>query len=189
MLKKIIRSFQGDERGVAAVEFGLVLPILLTILTGCFEAGRLILLHQKLDRASASVADLVTRESSLTVAMLNDFYLAAQRQTMPFDLPVRGRVIVSSVFLPDVDEDPEVRWQCQGGGALSGQTSEIGTEGGDAALPDTFDLVQGENVIVAEVLYDYEPFIFDGIFEAHTLHHTSYTKPRLDDLLTKPTGC
>lgn len=189
MLKNTIRRFLRDERGVAAAEFGLVLPILLMILTGCFEAGRLILLHQKLDRASAGVADLVTRESSLTVAMLNDFYLAAERQTMPFDLPGRGRVIVSSVFLPDVDDPPEVRWQCAGGGAFSSEASSIGTEGGDATLPSTFDLVQGENVIVAEVLYDYEPFIFDDIFEAHTVRHTSYTKPRLDDLLTKPTGC
>jgi hypothetical protein len=185
----MIRRFLRDEGGVAAAEFGLALPILLMILFGCFEAGRLILLHQKLDRASASVADLVTQESSLTSAMMDEFYLAAERQTVPFDLPGAGRVIVSSVFLSDVDDPPEVRWQCEGGGALAGQTSNVGTEGGEAALPATFDLVQGENAIVAEVLYSYEPFLFDGIFEPHVLRHTSYTKPRLEDLLNKPTGC
>lgn len=189
MLRIRLRRFLRDERGVAAMEFAFALPILITILMGCFEAGRFILLHQKLDRASASVADLVTRESSLTAAMLEDFYLAAERQTIPFDLPAEGHVIVSSVSLPDVDEEPEVKWQCDGGGALTGQTSVIGTEGGDATLPSTFPLVQGENVIVAEVLYSYEPFLFDGIFEPQVFRHTSYTKPRLDDLLNKPTGC
>lgn len=189
MWNKMIRRFLGDERGVAAAEFGLALPILLMILFGCFEAGRLILLHQKLDRASASVADLVTRESSLTAAMMDEFYLAAERQTIPFDLPGEGHVIVSSISLPDVDDPPQVTWQCDGGGALAGQTSNVGTEGGEATLPNTFSLVQGENAIVAEVLYSYEPFLFDGIFEPHVVRHTSYTKPRLDDLTNKPTGC
>ncbi|MGH6929967.1 MAG: TadE/TadG family type IV pilus assembly protein, partial [Dongiaceae bacterium] len=163
-------------------------PILVTMMMGCFEAGRLILLHQKLDRAATSVADLVTQESSLTSAMLDEFYLAAERQTMPFDLPGDGHVIVSSVFQEDVDEEPQVRWQCDGGGALAG-TSNVGTEDGDATMPSTFTLVQGENAIVAEVVYNYQPFLFDGIFEPHVLRHTSYTKPRLDDLLNKPTGC
>jgi Flp pilus assembly pilin Flp len=189
MLYKTILRLLRDERGFAAAEFGLALPILVTMLMGCFEAGRLILLHQKLDRAATSVADLVTQESSLTATMLSDFYLAAERQTMPFDLPAVGHVFVSSVFLEDVEEEPKVRWQCDGGGALTGQTSLVGTEDGDATLPSTFTLVQGENAIVAEVLYNYQPFLFDGIFEPHVLRHTSYTKPRLDDLLNKPTGC
>jgi Flp pilus assembly pilin Flp len=188
MLSIKLRRFLRDERGVAAMEFAYALPILIIILMGCFEAGRFILLHQKLDRASASVADLVTQESSLTAAMLDDFYLAAERQTMPFDLPGEGYVFVSSVSLTEVDEEPEVIWQC-GGGALTGQTSVIGTEGGDATMPSTFPLVQGENTIVAEVLYSYEPFLFDGIFEPQVFRHTSYTKPRLDDLVNKPTGC
>ncbi len=189
MLSIKLRRFLRDERGVAAIEFAYALPILITILMGTFEAGRFILLHQKLDRASTSVADLVTQESSLTAAMLEDFYLAAERQTMPFDLPTEGRVFVSSVTLQDVDEEPEVIWQCNGGGALTGQTSVIGTEGGEADLPSTFPLVQGENTIVAEVLYSYEPFLFDGIFEPQIFRHTSYTKPRLDDLVNKPAGC
>jgi Flp pilus assembly pilin Flp len=189
MVNKMIRRFLRDEGGVAAVEFGFALPILITVLFGCYEAGRLILLHQKLDRASTSVADLVTQEDSLTADMIDEFYLAAERQTVPFDLPGSGHVIISSVFLQDVDDGPQVKWQCDGGGALSGQTSVVGTEGGDATLPNTFTLVLGENAIVAEVLYDYEPFLFDGIFEAHVLRHVSYSKPRLEDLLNKPTGC
>jgi Flp pilus assembly pilin Flp len=189
MMNKMFRRFLRDDAGVAAAEFGLALPILLLILFGCFEAGRLILLHQKLDRASASVADLVTQESSLTAEMIDEFYLAADRQTMPFDLPGSGHVIISSVFLQDVDDGPQVKWQCDGGGALAGQTSVIGTEDGDATLPNTFSLVLGENAIVAEVIYSYQPFLFDSIFEPHVLRHVSYTKPRLEDLLNEPTGC
>jgi Flp pilus assembly protein TadG len=188
MLNKMFRRFLRDEGGVAAAEFGLALPILLMVLFGCFEAGRLILLHQKLDRASASVADLVTQENSLTSAMMDEFYLAAERQTTPFDLAGEGFVIVSSVVLQDVDEGAKVQWQCDDG-ALSGQTSNVGAEGDAATLPTAFSLVLGENVIVAEVLYSYEPFIFDGIFEPHVLRHVSYSKPRLEDLVNKPDGC
>ena len=182
-----IRRFWKEESGVAAIEFGLVISILVVILMGCFEAGRYILLNQKLDRTSSSVSDLIAQADNVTTGVLSDTYAAAEEQTLPFDLAGHGRVIVSSVYKPDTST-AKVQWQCKGGGAYTSAASAIGNEGGDALMPSTFSVDIGENVVVAEVFYDYQPFLFEGIFQPAVFRHASFTRPRGSLLVTDP-GC
>src|SRR6185312_6144265 len=106
-----IWRFLREDRGAIAIEFGLVISILIVILMGCFEAGRYILLNQKLDRTSTSVADLIAQANGITTGVLSDTYAAAEEQTQPFDLTGHGRVIISSVYKPDTGS-AKVQWQC-----------------------------------------------------------------------------
>lgn len=182
-----IRRFWTEEVGAVAIEFGLVISTLVMILAGCFEAGRYILLHQKLDRASSSVADLVAQSNTMTTAILNDIYIAADRQTMPFDLAGSGRVIVTSVYKPSADP-AVVQWQCEGGGAYAAAASALGAAGADADVPVSFAVGVGENVIVAEVFYDYQPFLLDGLFNPGVIRHSTYARPR-GTLFTNDPGC
>ena len=183
----MIRRFWKEDYGAVAIEFGLVISTLIVILMGCFEAGRYILLNQKLDRTSSSIADLIAQADNVTTGVLNDTYAAADEQTLPFDLATHGRVIVSSVYKPDTS-DPKVQWQCEGGGSYASATSAIGSEGGTADMPTTFSVDVGENVVVAEVFYDYEPFLFGGIFQPAVFRHTSFMRPRGSLLVADP-GC
>jgi Flp pilus assembly protein TadG len=182
-----IRRFWKEESGVAAIEFGLTISILIVILMGCFEAGRYILLNQKLDRTSTSVVDLIAQADNVTAGVLSDTYAAADEQTRPFDLAGHGRVVVSSVYKPDTSS-AKVQWQCAGGGSYTSAASSIGSEGGDAAMPTTFSVDVGENIVVAEVFYDYEPFLFEGLFQPAIIRHTSFMRPRGSLLVTDP-GC
>ena len=45
-------------------------------------------------------------------------------------------------------------------------------------MPSTFSVDVGENVVVAEVFYDYKPFLFEGLFQRSDLRHTTFTRPR-----------
>jgi Flp pilus assembly protein TadG len=186
MLMRKIRRFFRQEYGVAATEFALLLPILITVLMGCFEASRYILLRQKLDRASSSVADLVSQATGgITSAMLTDIFIAAEAQTEPFNLEDRGRVIVTSVYRAAADEDPIIEWQCQGGGTYTA-VSRVGSVKGGEADMSTIDMGAGWNVIVSEVYYDYQPFLFRGIFDPQVFYHRSFTRPRGATLLGDP---
>jgi Flp pilus assembly protein TadG len=186
-LTSMIRRFLGENKGAIAIEFGLVISSLIVILTGCFEASRYILLNQKLDRTSSSVADLIAQASGVTTGVLSDTYAAADQQTLPFDLAGHGHVIISSVYKPDTNP-AKVTWQCNGGGAYTAGTSSIGTKGADATMPTLLPVDVGENIVVAEVLYDYKPFLFQGIFQPTVFRHTSFTRPRGSLLVTDP-GC
>jgi Flp pilus assembly protein TadG len=189
MMKAIsrIRRFLKDDRGVAAIEFGLVISALIVVLTGCFEASRYILLNQKLDRTSSSVADLIAQANGITTGVLSDTYAAADEQSLPFDLSGQGRVIISSVYKPDTNP-AVVQWQCKGGGSYTAATSKIGTKGANATMPTTLPVDVGENIVVAEVFYDYKPFLFQGIFKPTVFRHTTFMRPRGSLLVTDP-GC
>jgi Flp pilus assembly protein TadG len=181
----VIRRFLREDYGAVAIEFGLVISTLIVILMGCFEAGRYILLNQKLDRTSTSVADLIAQADNVTTTVLSDTYAAAEEQTLPFELADHGRVIISSIYKPDTST-AKVQWQCSGAGSYTSASSAIGSEGGDATVPTTFTVDVGENVVVAEVFYDYEPFLFPGLFKPTVFRHASFMRPRGSLLVTDP---
>ena len=57
-------------------------------------------------------------------------------------------------------------WQQQGAGKLA-RASDIGASGGKATLPKDLVLRDGETVIVAEVLFRYEPWLLGLVPETH----------------------
>lgn len=60
-----------DRRGIAAVEFALIVPLLLVMYFVTMEAGQGIDTNKKLGRLASMVADLVTQESSVNKADLD----------------------------------------------------------------------------------------------------------------------
>jgi Flp pilus assembly protein TadG len=60
-MNKRARLFCRDERGIAATEFALVLPLLLVTLFGLFDAGRLMLAKSIMDTAVADSARFAAR--------------------------------------------------------------------------------------------------------------------------------
>lgn len=183
---RAIRRFLREDRGAIAIEFGLVISTLIVILMGCFEAGRYILLNQKLDRTSSSVADLISQANGVTTSLLTDVYAAADEQTEPFDLKGHGRVIISSIYKPS--SEATVVWQCKGAGSYTSATSNVGSKGATATMPTTLPVDVGENIVVAEVFYDYKPFLFQGIFQPAVFRHTTFMRPR-GSLLVGDPGC
>jgi len=67
---------QVDEAGTAAVEFALLLPVMLLLYFGMVQLTALLSLTHKLSSASASVADIVSRYR--TVTQMTDIYDAFQ---------------------------------------------------------------------------------------------------------------
>ena len=102
----LFRRFGADRSGAALIELAFAIPVLVIVLLGCFEATRYVLLHQKMNRAAASTADLVAQLSAVTDAQLTDLFDAASQLLEPYDLGANGRVIVSSVHRPDAANPP-----------------------------------------------------------------------------------
>jgi hypothetical protein len=179
-----LRRFWRDDRGLAVMEFAFALPVLVVILLGCFDAARFVLINQKMARVAAQSADLVAQLDVVTEAEMDDLFVAAESTAEPFLLDTEGKVIVSSVFRPysPAEAVPTITWQRETDGSLIA-TSHLGPEGqNDPELPEGFTLRNGENTIVAEVFFQYEPVFFDAVFEARVLYHTAFNRPRLQNL-------
>lgn len=184
MNKKNSHIYIGCERGVAATEFALMFPVLMLFLLGSFELSRYIIVNQKIDHVAYTTADVVGQETSITTAQLNDIMSAATEIMDPFEFGENGIVIVSSVE-QDPTEGPVIRWQRLGGGTLD-RGSRLGEEGDIAVLPDGFTLNDNDNIIVAEVFYDYLPSVTEEFFTSRENYKVAYFKPRYGSLTTAP---
>ena len=56
-----LRTLRDDESGAAILEFALLLPILVTLVYGCFEVGRALLVRQAMEGAVRAGARILAR--------------------------------------------------------------------------------------------------------------------------------
>ncbi len=188
MIFKNARGFSSDASGTTIIEFAYIIPVVLIMLLGGFDVARYILLNQKLDRAAATMSDLVSRPANITEAEINQLMIAAVEVVQPFNLATDGGVIVSSVYKRP-GEAASVTWQIKGAGPLR-PNSIIGGVGNPPTMPNGFVIRDNENIITAEVYYDFEPLFFQalkniasaGFLPDGTLVQTAYRQPRLGDL-------
>lgn len=185
-----------SQRGVAATEFALTLPIWLAFLLGLGDGTYCLLIGERTDRIAYSVTDIVTQYQSVTRANLNNIVLAAAQLMKPFTFGSNGIVIVTSVWKPP-GQTPIVCWQYSGGGTLVGMPSQVGpsnnsstncSSGPAATLPNGLTLNDNDNVIISEVYYNFKPlFINAGLVLPTMLYRTAVYKPRLSLLTQAPT--
>lgn len=172
-----------DRSGASLIELGFALPVLVTLLLGGIEISRYVLLHQKLDRVSSSIADLVSQSETVSVAELQNIFDAAQFVAKPFDLPASGTVIVSSISNPIGSAGTKVNWQKSGAGNIPA-TSQVGAPGAAATLPAGFTVADGQTIIIAEVFFDYVPWIVGNFTSPSQIYHRALFRPRYGGLTT-----
>ncbi|MCH2548321.1 MAG: pilus assembly protein [Alphaproteobacteria bacterium] len=187
LYKKLLHqanALKSNQNGVAYLEFALILPLLLTLLVGSIEVTRLVLFNQKMENATANIADVVTRLDSETVTCSGPRGLKDVRENLlvemmrPYDFNENGgSMIVSAIEAhyvnPNQPNDNEtlrqtVAWQWQSGG----NASRIGAEGSPASgaewplvfrrSPNDGGMYNNDRVIAVETFYDYKP-IFPGV--------------------------
>ena len=152
-----IGTFWRGQRGNVLLETAVVLPVMMVMLAGVLDIGRLLLTIQKMDRAAATYADLVAREESVTTASLSQAYQAVEHVTAPYDFATEGVAFVTSIR--NNGGTLETVWQYDEGG-LTGKSSKVGSPGSAPTLPTGFALGNGDSVIVGEVYYHWTPIFF-----------------------------
>jgi Flp pilus assembly protein TadG len=180
---RTIARYLSDRRGVAAVEFAFLAPVITFALLGGTELSRYTLMHQKMDRVSASVSNMVAQSTTMKVVDFDNMWAAAKKIAEPFDIAgLKGKVIISFI-VAETDTNYRVTWQRNGVGTLT-ETSKLGTEGNLATMPTGVTMKTGDTVVAVEVFAVYEPFVFSELIGTTTIYHRSFDQPRLTDIIT-----
>jgi len=179
MILSRLKTLAKDTRGALAAETAIALLVLSGLLMSGVEVTRYVMLHQKLERTSATVADLVSQAEALSESDFTELFAAAGYVADPFDIDGAGQVIVSGISKTS-GEAVQVDWQ-RGSGSGSG-ASHFGGEGEEAVLPDGFTVNDGESIVVGEAFYDFTPMFADGVIDASTLYHSAILRPRFKKL-------
>lgn len=171
-----------------AVEMALFLFFFSTLFLGAFEVPRFLLIGQKMERASSTMADLVAQiDPALgnVAGKMDDLFVAADRLLSPYDMADNGRVIISSIGNPG-GAGTKILWQKMSPGTMSA-VSAIGAVNATPTLPTGLVVRDGENIIIAEIVFRYEPLFGSMIYKERKLYTRSFTRPRFSALTATPT--
>src|SRR5207244_2356005 len=80
----IWRRVADDQRGVAAVEFALVLPIMLMLFFGASELGDALTIDRKVTHVTSTLTDLVTQSKVITQTDMTNIFNAATSIMTPY---------------------------------------------------------------------------------------------------------
>jgi hypothetical protein len=179
-MRALVSRLLRCDRGVSALEFGLILPMLVIFSAGTIEYSRMILLTQKLQSGAFILADLTARDKTLSTDQLADIFLAIGEVIRPFDFAESGQATITSIGA-DEDDALILNWQCP----PDAESRLVEPDGDVLALPGDITLSHGETVIAAEVFYDFEP-LFGALFgvglSEREIHRFAFYKPRLGEL-------
>src|SRR5690606_40236965 len=72
--RSLIRRLTGDERGVSAIEFAMLAPVLIVFYMGMTEFWQGFMAQKRMGHVSATVADLIAQEETVTAATIDDIF-------------------------------------------------------------------------------------------------------------------
>jgi Flp pilus assembly protein TadG len=162
-------GFLGDRRGVSAVEFALILPIMLLLYFGSAEVAQGVALNRMVALTASTVTNLVTQYTTISASsQMPDILNASAQVLAPF--PSSNATVVVTCITIDASGRATVAWSQ----ALNGTAK---TAGQSIAIPTALD-TPNTTVVFGETTYSYTP-VFDFIhLGTLRLYSSQYMFPR-----------
>ncbi len=104
-----LRRFIEDRRGVGAIEFAIVAPLMMMAYISAFELTIGYTLSRKVSRAASTVSDLLTQNASTNAAVLDTMKDVTKSVITPFPQPVGFTLKITGVAI-DADGKATVAW-------------------------------------------------------------------------------
>jgi Flp pilus assembly protein TadG len=176
MLQRL-RRFKAATKGLAALEFAILLPMMIFLLFGAVELIDVLGANTRAENTTASIADVISRDTEVDDNEIEGIWRATEILMVPDD-PTELNIRVTSITI----ENPttaRVVWSEGHGMAARVADSTV-------TLPD--DMMRpGTSIIMAESAYTYESPIGFVIGAPMTLNHTAYRRSRLIDPIPRET--
>jgi Flp pilus assembly protein TadG len=167
-MMNVIRNFKKSERGVAAIEFALIIPVMLTTFFGVSEIANYILAARKVANVASSAADLVAQDTTITTGELNDIMNSLNVVLRPFN-PASATIRITSVVAHPTTGNTTVDW---------GDARNIAPRAAGSSVTIPNILLPGQSVIMAEVSFTYTTLFGEYLTSGMTVSDTFYLKPR-----------
>jgi Flp pilus assembly protein TadG len=170
-----LAGFVRDRRGVSAVEFALLLPLMVTLFLGSVEISQGVGIDRKVTLTTRTVADLSSQVTSITNADMTNIFNASTAVMSPY---ATGTLKIT-ISLVNIDSAgvAKIGWS----DALNGTARAVGSS---VTLPSALAL-PSTSLVLSEVSYGYTPTIGMVITGTLNLSDKIYMRPRLSDTITR----
>jgi Flp pilus assembly protein TadG len=170
-----VNRFRQDERGVSAVEFAMLLPLMITLYLGTVEISQGVGIDRKVTLTTRTVADLASQVSSINNTDMTNLLNASSSVIAPYDA-TKLKVTVSLVTI-DANGQAKVTWS----DTFQGTKRAVGST---VTLPAALN-VANTSLVWSEVAYTYKPTIGYVVTGTLNLSDQIYMRPRLSDTVTR----
>lgn len=163
-----------DKRGVAAVEFGYIAPLMVIMYMGVVELSTALTADRRVTNVASSIADLVSQNESVTMDDLDAIFNIAESLMNPLNQNVFDTSSLQIKVTSVVQEDDKttVVWSHAYGGATAD------TPGDDKTLPSPNMTQELSSIIEAEITYTHDSILDYFIPDVVEMTDTYYVRPR-----------
>jgi Flp pilus assembly protein TadG len=176
----LLARFRRDLRGASALEFALLLPLMLTLYVGGTEISNGVAIDRKVTITARTVTDLVSRATTLSTADMSDILAASAAVIAPY-VPGNLTFTVSEIYIDNNGNAKVWGFSC----SYQGTPRTIGQV---VAVPSQL-VVNNSYLVLGEAQYTYTPPIASVISGSLVLKDQIYMSPRMSSSITGPTTC
>lgn len=173
----IMRRFVGDRRGVSAVEFALLAPLMIGLYLGCVEISDGVSAGRKVSLTVAALADLTAQVSTISSSDMSNILDASSAIIAPYSAN-NLKITVSCVSI-DANKKATVKWSVTRNGSA---------DSGVITIPSAL-AVASTQLILAEASYAYTPTVAYTITGTLNLSDKMYMSPRITAPTYGSTAC
>lgn len=151
MTRRSTNFFRRDEAGVSAVEFAILLPILITLMFGGFAVTKTVAISRKVTITTRALADLTSQYPTMSASDMTNVMNASTQILAPFDATPLG-MRITEVTMDLTGLIATVTWSKALGPGVS-----CNTPGSLFPWPLNMPRSPNESFIYAETFYSYAP--------------------------------
>jgi Flp pilus assembly protein TadG len=169
-----LARFWRDRRGVSAVEFAFIAPVLVFFYFGMAELTSSMIAQRRLSHIASSIGDIVARDTQLTDARRTDIFQVGSVLMAPFPTSTL-RMCIVSVSSNAAGTIDTVDWAEPSNSPVNCPVKDAVVDIPPSVLP------AGGSVIMSKASYDYTSPIKFISTKMFTFRRTFYLRPRLSD--------
>ena len=183
-LRRQYRRFVASTRGVAAIEFAMIMPVLLLAFLGTFDAGRAIAVYMKVHSATYTLAAITNQYQQVQTSDLQTVTGAASVVLSPF--PSAPAVVTVSQVQIDSKNNATVSWSYSLNGTARAQGSSVTVPPKILTAVGSPPTGTFSYLIFSEVSYTYTPMFGYFITGSLTLSDNLFVTPRSNQCVWYP---
>jgi Flp pilus assembly protein TadG len=166
-MRQILRRFHGDRRGVSAVEFALLAPVMITLYVGCAEISDGVGADRKVTMTAAAVANLASQVTTISTSDMTNIMDATSAIIAPYSTSQLS-ITVSCISI-DSQSRATVKWSVTRGGTA---------RSGSVTIPTAL-AVANSQLVLGEASYQYRPTVGYTVTGTLNLSDRMYMSPRI----------
>ncbi len=174
-----------DKRGNAAIEFAVIVPVMLTMFFGVVEFSSAVAVKRKISMAAEELADLAARYKEVPDTEIDNFFTIARAVINPYSTTVL-KATITEIYIDPATGLGRAQWSRGDVVRLPGSTVPVPPN--LIARDSTNTILASQYLIFAETSYVYVPAVGYVMAKAGVpLNDVSYMRPRLSTCVFYPT--